>query len=179
MTCIIGLVHDGAVYIGADSAGVAGMSLTVRADEKVFRLGKKMVVGFTSSFRMGQLIRYRMQGVEPPARKLTDWMVTEFVDRCRDVMSDGGFLEKKNDRISGGSFLVGVHGRLFAIFDDFQVSEAAEPFDAVGCGHDLAKGAMFATPGCQPRNRVMTALRAAEAMSAAVRRPFRILMAAP
>ena len=37
MTCIVGLVHEGVVYIGGDSAGVAGLSLTVRADEKVFR----------------------------------------------------------------------------------------------------------------------------------------------
>ena len=35
MTCIVGLVHEGVVYIGGDSAGVGGMSLTVRADEKV------------------------------------------------------------------------------------------------------------------------------------------------
>ena len=30
MTCIVGLVHEGVVYIGGDSAGVAGLSLTVR-----------------------------------------------------------------------------------------------------------------------------------------------------
>ena len=35
MTCIVGLVHEGVVYIGGDSAGVGGLSLTVRADEKV------------------------------------------------------------------------------------------------------------------------------------------------
>ena len=40
MTCIVGLVHEGVVYIGGDSAGVGGMSLTVRADEKVFRNGE-------------------------------------------------------------------------------------------------------------------------------------------
>ena len=39
MTCIVGLVHEGVVYIGGDSAGVGGMSLTVRADEKVFQNG--------------------------------------------------------------------------------------------------------------------------------------------
>jgi hypothetical protein len=37
MTAIVGLVQAGSVYIGGDSAGVSGMSLTVRADAKVFR----------------------------------------------------------------------------------------------------------------------------------------------
>ena len=39
MTCIVGLVEKGNVYIGGDSAGVGGYSLTVRADRKVFRNG--------------------------------------------------------------------------------------------------------------------------------------------
>ena len=40
MTCIVGLVHGGKVYMGGDSAGVGGYCLTVRADEKVFRNGE-------------------------------------------------------------------------------------------------------------------------------------------
>ena len=64
MTAIVGLVQDGSVYIGADSAGVYGMSLTVRADTKVFRK-KKYLFGFTTSFRMGQLIRYAMKLPKP------------------------------------------------------------------------------------------------------------------
>ena len=60
MTCIVGLVHEGVVYIGGDSAGVGGMSLTVRADEKVFQNGE-FLMGFTTSFRMGQLLRYSLK----------------------------------------------------------------------------------------------------------------------
>ena len=38
MTCIAGLVDsNGDIYIGGDSAGVAGYDLTIRADEKVFK----------------------------------------------------------------------------------------------------------------------------------------------
>ena len=36
MTCIVGLIDGSNVYIGADSAGVAGYGLTIMADEKVF-----------------------------------------------------------------------------------------------------------------------------------------------
>jgi hypothetical protein len=51
MTCIVGLVDGGRVWLGGDSAGVSGWDLTVRADRKVFRNGP-YVMGFTTSFRM-------------------------------------------------------------------------------------------------------------------------------
>jgi len=65
MTCIVGIQHDGRVYIGGDSAGVAGYSITSRADAKVFTVGP-YVMGFTSSFRMGQLLRYGLKAPKPP-----------------------------------------------------------------------------------------------------------------
>lgn len=63
MTAIAGLVHDGRVLIGADSGGVAGWTLNVRKDSKVFTNGA-YVMGFTTSFRMGQLLRWAFK---PPA----------------------------------------------------------------------------------------------------------------
>ena len=54
------------MYIGGDRAGVAGLSLTVRADEKVFQNGE-FLMGFTTSFRMGQLLRYSLKPPPPPA----------------------------------------------------------------------------------------------------------------
>ena len=56
MTCIAGLVHDETVYLAGDSAGTSGWNLTVRADPKVFA-NDSYVMGFTTSFRMGQLLR--------------------------------------------------------------------------------------------------------------------------
>ena len=38
MTCIAAIAEKGKVYIGGDSAGVAGLDLTIRADEKVFKI---------------------------------------------------------------------------------------------------------------------------------------------
>ena len=40
MTCIVGLIDEGKVYIGGDSAGAADDLITVRADEKVFVRGR-------------------------------------------------------------------------------------------------------------------------------------------
>lgn len=172
MTCIVGLVDSGKVFIGGDSAGVAGLNLTVRSDAKVFRNGD-FLFGFTSSFRMGQLLRYAL--IHPkrfPDKSVDSFMVTDFVDAVRNCLKSGGYARRDRETESGGTFLVGYEGRLFRIEDDYQVGESASPYDAVGCGADFALGAMFASNGAAPEIRVAQALSAAEANSAGVRAPF-------
>ena len=172
MTAIVGLVQSGSIYIGGDSAGVSGTSLTVRADAKVFRK-RRYVFGFTTSFRMGQLIRYSL-ALPKPVGNLDAFMATTFIDAVRDCLKAGGWAMKDNEREEGGTFLVGVKGRLYAVYDDYQVATAADGFAAVGSGDQVALGALFATAdaGLSPRRRVMSALAAAERFSAGVRGPF-------
>ncbi len=180
MTCIVGLVVGGRVWIGGDSAGVdvADMGLMIRADEKVFTIGPKeheVILGFTSSFRMGQLLRFGLHDVEPPDNPelLYRWMVKDFVDAVRELLSDGGFRKIEHEVERGGTFLVGVHGRLFQVQGDFQVAESQNNFDAIGSGGSVALGAMCASHGYNnPKERIRLALSAAEMFSAGVRRPF-------
>lgn len=173
MTAIVGLAQDGKVYIGGDSAGVSGLSLSVRADTKVFQKGRYLF-GFTTSFRMGQLIRHCLDVPKPKGTDLEDFMATRFVDALRECLKTGGWARKENDREEGGTFLVGVRGQLFTIYDDYQVGRTADGFAAVGCGDEIALGALYATAGTdlKPRKRVKVALRAAERFSAGVRGPF-------
>lgn len=173
MTVIVGLVNDGRVHLGADSAGVAGYTLTVRADPKLFRTGP-YVMGFTTSFRMGQLLNYAFQPPKPDGKDLFRFMVTTWTDALRTCLKDGGWARKSADQEEGGTFLVGVHGRLFSIESDYQVAEALTPYAAVGCGQDLALGALHATQhsAMKPRQRLTTALAAAAHHSAGVAEPF-------
>lgn len=175
MTCIAGVVHEGKVYIGGDSAGVGGWDLVVRSDEKVFK-NSGFLFGFTSSFRMGQILRYSFN---PPFRQpdtdLFSYMVTDFVDGVRECLKTGGFAKKHNEEETGGTFLVGHDGRLFTIYDDYQIQEALNPWTACGCGEGYALGSLYSTKSMAPRKRVATALSAAETHSAGVRGPFHIL----
>ena len=172
MTCIVGMTEKGKVYLGGDSAGVGGYSLTVRADRKVFRNGD-FVMGFTTSFRMGQLLAHALK---PPKRfpdsDVYAFMVTDFINAVRDCLKSGGYAEKHNDAEQGGTFLVGYEGRLFTVYGDYQVAEHVDGFAAVGCGHEIALGAMFASKSLKPTERVRVALEAAERFSAGVRGPF-------
>jgi ATP-dependent protease HslVU (ClpYQ) peptidase subunit len=172
MTAIVGLAQGGSVFIGGDSAGVAGLSLAVRADAKVFRNGRYLF-GFTTSFRMGQLIRYSLT-LPKPKGDLDSFMATTFIDALRECLKTGGWARKENDREEGGTFLVGVRGQLFTVHEDYQVGKPADGFAAVGCGDQIALGALYATAGTglKPRRRVKLALRAAERFSAGVRGPF-------
>jgi len=179
MTAIVGLVDNGAVYIGGDSAGITGLSLMVRADTKVFHNGPYLF-GFTTSFRMGQLIHHALKPPEPK-RAIEKFMSTVFIDAIRSCLKEGGWARKENEREEGGTFIVGVRGRLFVVYEDYQVAQAADGYAAVGCGYDIALGALFATAGTgmKPRRRVKLALGAAERFSAGVRAPFICLAQKP
>lgn len=174
MTCIVGFVEGNTVWMGGDSAGVAGYDLLVRADQKVFRNGP-MLFGFTSSFRMGQLLRYALTIPDhDPRVDIDKWMVTTFTDAVRNCLKDRGCVEKVNEQERGGCFLVGYQGRLFRFDNDYQVGLPADGFAAVGCGDQIAHGALFAANHLSGRDRVETALKAAERFSAGVRGPFHI-----
>lgn len=182
MTCIAGLVaEDGTVYVGGDSAGVdIDWHLTHRADQKVFTIGapdSAMALGFTDSFRMGQVLRYSL--VVPAyedGQDLFQWMVTAFIDAVREALKKAGWATKDKEQEAGGTFLVGFRGRLFVVFRDYQVSENVDGLDAVGSGRLIALGALWASRGTrEPRARIRAALEASERFNAGVRGPFTIV----
>lgn len=186
MTCIVGIVHAEGVTIGGDSASVAGLDLQVRRDPKVFSIADgQMVMGFTSSFRMGDLLRYRLDlPRRHPGDSVDAWMRTTFIDAVRDCLKAGGYTRFEKGQEGGGTFLVGYAGRLFRIEDDMQVGEQAADYDACGCGQSFALGALHAlTAGHRIQARfqaeplLLAALSAAERFSAGVRGPFSFVTA--
>ena len=175
MTCIVGLIHEGEVYIGGDSQGTAGHSMLLRADKKVFTSGG-FVIGSTWSYRMAQLLQYKFSA--PRYHESDDvykYMVVDFIDAIRQCFKDGGFARKEKEEEVGGQFLVGFKGRLFCIDSDYQVGEAMDKYMAIGSGFDLALGAMHATEGQPPVQRIQTALEAAEKFNTTVQAPFFVM----
>ncbi len=173
MTCVVGLVDRGRVYIGADSASVQGWVRRQTALCKVFRNGP-FLIGYTTSFRMGQLLEHQLK--VPPQRKEPDqqYMVNQFVEAVRKLLKSQGFSKVESNNESGGQFLVGYRGRLYSIQKDFQVGEMAEGLDAIGSGSDFALGALVALPKLSPRRRIRRALEVAAHFNMGVCAPFTV-----
>jgi ATP-dependent protease HslVU (ClpYQ) peptidase subunit len=183
MTCIVGIEHDEKVWIGGDSAGSDGMSLTIRADEKVWA-DKGFVFGFTGSFRMGQLLRYKLvlalERHEVPADDAAaeiKYMSTAFIDSVRTVLKEGGYAKVENGNESGGVFLVGWRGKLYQVHSDFQVGRAAQGFGAIGSGGSWATGVLYALRDSKdtPESKILAALDAAKELTPYVRGPFKVV----
>ncbi len=162
------------MIIGGDSAGVAGYSITVRADTKVFR-NSEFIMGFTSSFRMGQLLRYSLIPPVPQTWDIDRFMATDFISAVRDCLRAGGYARNESGSEAGGVFLVGIRGRLYRIDSDFQIGRSIDLYDAVGCGEEFALGSLFGSANLEPEARVRLALEAAAYHSSAVCPPFHVM----
>lgn len=174
MTCIVGFIDkkSSKVVMGADSAGVAGLDITLRKDEKVFKNGD-FVIGCTSSFRMIQLLRFSFKPPRVYDKEIYEYMCTDFINGVRKCFEEGGYLQKfKDGDEKGGTFLVAYKDRLFKIDSDFQVAEASQGYDACGCGETYALGSIYNTSKSNAETIVIDALRCAENFSGGVRSPF-------
>lgn len=175
MTCIVGHVRDGKVYIGGDSAGSDGQCIKSRKDEKVFIKGD-MAFGFTSSFRMGQILRYSFVIPEHgPKKDNFEYLCSDFIDALIDCFTSKGYARIDNNEIEGGQFMLGYKGKLYFIDSDFHVAEASGDYDACGSGEPYALGAMMATDNPIPELAIIKALMVAEFYCPSVRGPFNIV----
>lgn len=181
MTCIVGLEDKGNVWIGGDSAGISDYDIVTRSDPKVFRLidNDKAVIGYTSSFRMGQLMMYKKDLIprKKDYKNSHHHMVDGFIPKVRELFSDGGYMSVSENRENGGRFLLGYEDKLWQIDSDFQVGRNACGYASVGCGSSYALGSLYTTEKLhmRPQLRVLEALRAASRFSAGVAPPYTIM----
>jgi hypothetical protein len=184
MTCIVGLVDNGIVYLGGDAAGVDGWyNRTIMMRPKVFRK-EDMVIGYTTSFRMGQLLEHSLT-IPPHYGGVDIWhyMVHDFIGAVRQCLRDGGFAEKDKEVEKGGEFLVGFRGRLFKIASTYQIQESLYHYDAAGCAGMYAMGVLgvmrllprTAGRDMTPEDKLTYALKIAAKHSAGVCEPFTIV----
>lgn len=178
MTCIVGMVDGGRVVIGGDSMGSAGCDYDLRANPKVARVGG-LIIGVSGSPRVADVLHYWL---DPPAVEGDPmrWMVRVLVPVMQATFRANALPLESSEQFSW-AVLVAAGGRLFAVYDDWQVEETTTGYATIGCGGRIASGAVHAllTPGLvfEPREIVERALMAAEACDPHVRAPFVILEA--
>lgn len=173
MTCIAGIAKNGKVYIGADSVGVSDHNRSIRNDSKVFIVGE-FLIGFTTSFRMGQLLQYSLKVPKKSDNMpVMEYLITVFIPKLQDCLKSGTF---EGEDGGGGVFLLGYNGKLYKIWQDFQVEEPKCQYSACGSGENLALGSLYSTTSNEDcSQRIMDALNAAEAFNTNVAGPFNVL----
>ena len=178
MTCIVGILNKGSVYMGGDSLASDTDTFdkyTLR-HKKVFHNGPFMV-GICGSPRMAQILEHSMRPpTKPKLMGNMKFMATKFIEEVRRTfLNEGyGFMPQGEDN-EGGNFLVGFNGGLYEIQEDFQVGEWDREYVAIGSGKNYAYGSLYMTDGVEPRQRINSALEAAAHFNAAVGAPFYVL----
>lgn len=180
MTCIVGIKVGKNIYIGGDSIGVGGYNYSIRKDSKVFKKDN-MIFGYTSSFRMGNLIQYKLQVPEHPIEMSSmEYLCTLFMDSLMECFEDASFTEVKDNVSSGGQFLLGYRDELYTIYADFQVEILYDKYTACGSGQEYALGALSAMESLgsetlKPSERIVRAITAAEKHCTTVKGPVNIV----
>jgi hypothetical protein len=194
MTCIVGYVdpESGVVYMGADSFSGNPFSRNIVRNAKLVRLSVKrdkrqspapLLIGYTSSWRMGQLLSGQLQ--PPEWKKGVDvftYLSVDFAEAVRKLFKEAGYAKVKDNEEEGGTFLVAMDGRLFTVQGNYSVIESDDGYDSCGAGEDFALGALHvltSVPGMTPPLIVRTALTAAEHHSPLVSAPIHVDTVAP
>ena len=175
MTCIVGVVEGDSVYIGADSAAVGGSLIRALKRPKVFRNGP-FVIGFTSSFRMGQLLEYALEVPEQEeGMPDEEYMVTIFVEAVRKCLKEYGFLKIDSGQEEVGAFLVGYRDGLYCMAEDLQILQTLDGMAACGSAHQFALAVIYDRRNSTTRERIQRALEAAAYFSTDVVEPFGVM----
>ena len=185
MTCIIGYIDkkNNKTYMGCDSCASTGNDKIIRKDKKVFKsdYNPNFLIGFTSSYRMGQLLMYADVKVFPSESDLNKnnlevnhkFMVTQIIPKIQQLFEEGGF----GDRDEGGEFLIAYKNQLYKIYSDFQVEENTLDYNSCGCGEYYAEGSLFSLQDSNKNiiDKIHTGLQSATYFSGGVDKPFYIM----
>lgn len=144
MTCIVGIIDEaGKAHIASDSLGSNGHTKGIYKNKKIFKKGN-MLIGYTSSYRMGQLLEHSMVVPERKVNQILDnYMYIDFVNAIRNLFKDNGYLCINNNVESIGEFLILIEGRIFIMHNDLSMLESSDNFDSCGSGEDYARSTMY------------------------------------
>ena len=172
MTVIVGVAHQGKVYMGGDRGMSDKEFIGSILQPKVRKVGP-LIIGYSASQGTGQLAHVANYSL-PNEDSLEAWLRMEFCDAYQKAADL--FKIDVNTEDNGADLLVGVYGRLFEVTtQDWSVSEYGEI--ATGSGFSYAMGSLYSTRDWDnPRQRVKEALQAAIRYSPSCSKPIDIVV---
>lgn len=163
MTCVIGLEHEGVVYMGCDSQTSYGWEKRPLAESKIFRRGQ-MLFGVGGASLIGNALRYRL--VIPQRETVgtnLEYLNTLFIDAVRKCFEEHKCHDSEKENRFDGTFLLGYQGKLYRIEPNYAITYLADGFDSIGSGSNYALGALAALDPniIHPKQRIQKALEIA------------------
>jgi ATP-dependent protease HslVU (ClpYQ) peptidase subunit len=166
---VIAAISDGKkVYMGGDSALSTGDHVFLSADPKVFERDG-IVVGFCGSILFGELValtKFPAKGKDVDLwvrGDVCEALRMAAIRRGRDI-SDGDDSEA----------ILGIGGQIYVITSGPVAYRVRGSYAAIGSGGPWAEGSLYSTDGggMSIKERIVTALEAAEIHCSAVRSPW-------
>ncbi len=182
MTVIIGVEHNGNVFMGADSECVNGWMRHQLTTRKIARLGE-LLIGVAGQIRTHNIILYQFV---PPERLLDEsdehYVIVSVIEAIRKCLKDSGWLTVENSKetVDLNEFLIGYRAKLYRVGPHFDVAHYRSGIASVGSGDQYALGAMYALRASRKRayseaqieTQIKTALRISAQLSMGVSEPF-------
>lgn len=156
MTCVVGISHNGSVYIGGDRGSSDGASILPLTRPKVARNGDYLI-GYAGSQGIGELAHFI--NMPPITKDIHKTLRTTFVSNLKDAIETYGNASHLEDNST--DWLVGVNGKLFEISsEDWHIAEFE--YTAIGSGGTLALGSLHTTRSWKDQEkRIRYSLQAA------------------
>jgi hypothetical protein len=182
MTCVIGLIHEKAIYFGADSEVASDRDTFITTRSKVFQRGS-CVFAAEGSTRWANILHYEVPPPEPPVNlvpqntSVWDYLMAQVVEPIRETVKRLGLMWNKDGQEFCGACMIGLwfnhQPHLFYLNSEFGLDEYVQPFLSVGAGYQFALGAMAALQSnFGPFERIECALDIACQFAVGVSRPY-------
>lgn len=164
MTCIVGIVDNGTIYIGGDRSASDEVSIISMKQPKVY-VRDEWIYGYAGTIGEGQWMNYiDLPSPEGDVERIIKTKVANLLHENMDNCNSE----------SDTSFIIGARGRLFEFsIQDWGVIEVEET--SIGSGHQIAFGSLYTSIGREPIERIGTALGAAITYSPSCQGPIDIL----
>lgn len=158
MTCIIAHTNGTSSFIAGDKLGSNGFTKAVQTEPKVFekefiklnedgltRTKEVMALGYTTSFRMGQLLNYNLTLPEHVAGEtFSQYLVLKVIPIIRQMFKDEWGARDASQDVGGGQFIILHNHTIYEVQEDFSVLQPKTQITAVGSGTYHAIASMSA-----------------------------------
>lgn len=175
MTVIVAVRDGSVVLMAADSAGTdANDTLQIRKDPKIFKQrvrradgdDAELVIGFAGDWGAGQALAVRFRAPMWTRGSAFEYLVQSWVPAAQRMAR-----HESRDAFKDLTLLIGLDAQIFKIYEDGQVAQSLQQFDAV---NDIALGAIAAgwDAGLRSWELLEATCKITEGLCSTVRGPF-------